>query len=129
MYSGRDGWRQLLREQGFEGPVVAGEAAEARWLLSRQSVVLAVSNGSILAAPRPTVSISLPSLLPPLPQQLMEGFRSLDLRNSLPQGSLHLSTSAAGWTCCGNFAHATYGGIGSSMSLPMCHHEGLNTSG
>jgi hypothetical protein len=100
MYSGREGWRQLLGEQGFEGAVVAGEAAEARWLLSRQSVVLAVSNGSILAEPRPTVSVSLPSLLPPLPQQLLDGFRSLDLRNSLPQGNSHLSNSAADWNSC-----------------------------
>lgn len=75
-----------MAEQGFEGVLVAGDATDARWLLSRQSVVLGVSDGAILARPRPTVPVDLPSNTPPVPPQLLDRFRSLQLRNSLPPG-------------------------------------------
>ncbi len=81
-----------MEQQGFEGVVVAGEAADARWLLSRQSIVLGVSNGAILVRPQPTVPVDLPSDTPHVLPQLLDSFRSLQLRNSLPPGvSLSLS--------------------------------------
>lgn len=77
-----------MAEQGFGAAVIAGEAADARWLLSRQSVVVGVSDGSILAKPRPTQPVSLPADLPPMHPQLLDSFHSLPLRNSLPQGAI-----------------------------------------
>jgi len=49
----REGWKRLLEEQGFEQPTAAGESLVAPLLLSRQSVVLGISDGSIQL---PTVS-------------------------------------------------------------------------
>lgn len=83
---GRELWRELMAEQGFGSAVIAGEASDARWLLSRQSVVVGVSDGSILVKPRPTLPVSLPADLPQMHPQLLDSFRSLPLRNSLPQG-------------------------------------------
>lgn len=51
----REGWKRLLEEQGFEQPTAAGESLVAPPLLSRQSVVLGISDGSIQL---PTVSSS-----------------------------------------------------------------------
>ena len=41
------GWKRLLQEQGFEHATVAGESLEAPPLLSRQAVVLGISDGNI----------------------------------------------------------------------------------
>jgi hypothetical protein len=46
----REGWRALLQEQGFSPVVVVGESKPAPALLSRQSVVLGVSDGAIRIA-------------------------------------------------------------------------------
>ena len=46
----RDGWRALLAEQGFSNVLVAGQNAAAPALLSRQSVVIGVSDGAIRIA-------------------------------------------------------------------------------
>ena len=46
----RQGWRALLAEQGFTDVLVAGEGLPAPALLSRQSVVLGVSDGAITVA-------------------------------------------------------------------------------
>ena len=46
----RQGWRALLAEQGFSSVLVAGENKPAPALLSRQSVIVGVSNGAIRIA-------------------------------------------------------------------------------
>ena len=46
----RQGWKTLLAEQGFTDVLVAGESLPAPALLSRQSVVLGVSDGAIQVA-------------------------------------------------------------------------------
>jgi hypothetical protein len=46
----REGWKRLLQEQGFEHAIAVGESIEAPALLSRQSLVLGVSDGQIQVA-------------------------------------------------------------------------------
>ena len=46
----REGWQTLLAEQGFHDVLVAGESHDAPPLLTRQSVVLGVSDGAIRIA-------------------------------------------------------------------------------
>ena len=53
----REGWRQLMRREGFLDVTVAGEAASAPALLARQSVVVGISDGAIIAvAPEAAVA-------------------------------------------------------------------------
>ena len=77
-----------MAEQGFAPVVVLGEASPAPPLLARQSVVLGVSDGAVLAAP-PTIGPALlAATMPPLSQQLLASFRDLPLRDDLPPGAL-----------------------------------------
>jgi hypothetical protein len=46
----RQGWRELLSQQGFSDVLVAGENRPAPTLLSRQSVIVGVSDGAIRIA-------------------------------------------------------------------------------
>lgn len=59
------GWKRLLHEQGFEHATAAGESLERPPLLSRQAVVLGISNGSIqiaraLGTPHGAAKVGLP---------------------------------------------------------------------
>lgn len=76
-----------MKEQGFDPAVVLGEAGEAPPLLRRQSVVLGVSNGRVMAKPPPYKPAQLRATMPALPQQLLDGFRNLHLRDDLPAGA------------------------------------------
>ena len=77
-----------MAEQGFGPVVVLGSARPAPALLSRQSVVLGVSDGAIWVAPPPARAARLRATMPPLSQQLLGGFRGLPLRDDLPPGAL-----------------------------------------
>lgn len=76
-----------MLEQGFDDALCVGEAdCGLPALLCRQSVVLGVSDGRILAKPPPTKPAQLRATMPQLPQQLLDGFQDLPLRNDLPTG-------------------------------------------
>ena len=78
----------LLLEQGFEQPCTAGKGCEVPWLLSRQSVVMGLSNGLILAQPAALVPRALDGHPSSLSHELATSFMRILLRNSLPQGRL-----------------------------------------
>ena len=83
----RDGWKALMLEQGFDPALCVGEADRSLpSLLCRQSVVLGVSDGHIMARPPPTKPAQLRATMPPIPQQLLDSFQDLPLRNDLPTG-------------------------------------------
>jgi hypothetical protein len=82
----REGWKALMAQQGFTPAVILGQDTPAPHLLSRQSVVLGVSDGAILVQPPPTKAAQLLATMPPLPAQLLGSFRELPLRNDLPPG-------------------------------------------
>lgn len=78
----RDRWRSLLESQGFESVVVAGEEAHAPPLLSRQSVVMGVSDGAVRVyegegAPVPR---QLPTAAAQLPAGFLPGLARLPIR-------------------------------------------------
>lgn len=83
-----------MAQQGFAQAVILGEESPAPSLLSRQSVVLGVSDGAIMVAPPPTKAARLLATMPPLPAQLLASFRELPLRNDLPPGE---SSSLTPW--------------------------------
>ncbi len=84
---GRESWRELLSAQGFTPVVAAGQAAAAPRLLSRQVVVMGVSDGVILGPPATHVLRTLQTRAAPVPASLLEGFKDLELRDSLPEGA------------------------------------------
>lgn len=73
-------------EQGFDPALGLGEVNDAPPLLCRQSVVLGVSDGRVMAKPPPTKPARLRATMPPLPQHLLDGFGDIPLRNDLPAG-------------------------------------------
>ncbi len=73
----RDGWRALLGDLGFTDVAVAGEAAAHARLLSRQSVVLGVSDGVIAPQTQRHQIARLQEMMPPLPPSSVEQFRCL----------------------------------------------------
>ena len=74
-------------EQGFDPAFSLGEANEAPPLLCRQSVVLGVSDGRVMAKPPLTKPARLRATMPPLPPHLLDGFGDIPLRNDLPTGA------------------------------------------
>ncbi|KAK9803996.1 hypothetical protein WJX72_011444 [[Myrmecia] bisecta] len=95
----RDGWRQLLQEQGFGEIVIAGQTTNAPPLLSRQTVIVGASDGRILARRSPFTKATLRATMPALPPQLLDAFRSLPLRNDLPDGFQAAVTEFEAWVC------------------------------
>ena len=83
----RESWEMLLLEQGYE-PCIAGKGCKVPWLLSRQSVVMGLSDGLILAQPAAFVSRDLGGHPASLPHELAARFMQIPLRNSLPQGRM-----------------------------------------
>ena len=84
---GRESWTELLSAQGFTPVVAAGQAAAAPRLLSRQVVVMGVSDGVILGPPSSHMLRTLQTRAAPVPASLLEGFKDLELRDSLPGGA------------------------------------------
>ena len=84
----RESWKMLLLEQGYEQPCIAGKGCEVPWLLSRQSVVMGLSDGLILAQPAVLVPRTLDGHPASLPHELAASFVQTPLRNSLPQGGV-----------------------------------------
>ena len=84
----RESWKMSLLEQGFEQPCIAGKGCEVPWLLSRQSVVMGLSDGLILAQPAVFVPRTLNGHLASLPHELAASYMHIPLRNSLPQGGV-----------------------------------------
>ena len=79
-------WKALLAEQGFEQACIAGEKLQAPWLLGRQSVVMGLSDGLILAQPGAYVAKCLHGPPAGLPADLAASFAQLPLRDSMPPG-------------------------------------------
>ena len=84
----RESWRMLLLEQGFEQPCIAGKGCKVPWLLSRQSVVMGLSDGLILAQPAVFVPRTLDGYPASLPHESAASYMQIALRNSLPQGGV-----------------------------------------
>ena len=83
----------MVSAQGVAPVVAAGQAAAAPRLLSRQVVVVGVSDGVILGPPAAHVLRTLQTRTAPVPASLLEGFKDLELRDSLPAGGSSFSNS------------------------------------
>lgn len=83
-----------MTEQGFESALGLGEVNDAPALLRRQSVVLGISDGRVMAKPPPTKPARLCATMPTLPQRLLDGFGDIPLRNDLPAGGTACSLSS-----------------------------------
>ena len=85
----RQGWKTLLIEQGFEAVIALGEANAPPALLQRQSVLVGVSNGSVLVR-RPTFKqAQLRNTMHSLPSGAIQQIKDIPLRNSMAPG-VHL---------------------------------------
>lgn len=85
----RQSWKALLIEQGFDDVQAAGESNAVPPLLSRQSVVLGVSNGSVLLVKTQKKADikgrqSAPTAMP-MQQARPEGRQSADVLVSVKQ--------------------------------------------
>ena len=78
---------RLLQEQGFTEVQVAGSALSPPALLSRQSVVMGISDGEVRAPPPAEVPRQLQAAAPPLADGILEGFKAVQLQNLLPPGT------------------------------------------
>ncbi len=76
-----------MADQGFSPVVLAGQAATAPRLLSRQVVVAGISDGVIQGPPPSHVLKQLRATVAPPPDALLTSYQSLPLRDSLPAGA------------------------------------------
>ena len=68
---------------------MAGSALSNPALLSRQSVVVGISDGEVRAPPPAEVPRQLQATAPPLADGILEGFKAVQLQNLLPIGTCH----------------------------------------
>ena len=74
-------------EQGFEAVIALGEASAAPALLQRQSVVVGVSDGNVLARRPAFKQARLRSTMRLLTSDALQQIQSIPLRNSMAPGA------------------------------------------